>query len=187
MNSVSTLNLRCEAAPGPVDIRILDTVSRYNLRVNPKNLKTMSQHLGIELPKKIGKRVDNGKLRAICLGPDEWLIMDIDPGLAENIGKLSEVYSKLPHSITNISDREVTIDISGKQAAELLSVGCPIDLENMNIGDSRRTVFDGVQTVLHKDDQNSFQIDIWRSFVAHVWHLLNTANLELGAELSNTR
>jgi sarcosine oxidase, subunit gamma len=80
-----------------------------------------------------------------------------------------------------ISDREITITITGPRALELLSVACPLDLSRMATGTAKRTLFDSAQVVLIRDGAEAFRIEVWRSFFPHVRELLDIATRELAS------
>ncbi len=82
-----------------------------------------------------------------------------------------------------ISDREITIGITGPAAADLLSVGCPLDLSRMAVGSAKRTVFDYAQVMLIRDGDDAFRLEVWRSFFPHVHGLLEIATREFAAGL----
>ena len=87
-----------------------------------------------------------------------------------------------PHSLVDISAREVTLTIEGPKAAELLTLGCPRDIATIAPGEGRRTLFDGATVVLWRDAADRFRMDIWNSFAPHVAQLLQTGCKELAAE-----
>ena len=172
-----------QATPGPMSLGFLPAVARFSLRIAPADLATASNAFGFELPSRIGEASGKGSRRALCLGPDEWLLWagEAEQGAIEEAFAAS--YGAAPHSLVSIGDREVGLFVEGPEAATLLSVGCPIDLDRLAVGSGKRTVFDGVQVVLFRESAERFTLEVWRSFVPHVWELLNTANRELIAGL----
>lgn len=182
MESRTVLNLDRGATQGAVEMELLDSAARFNLRVSVKHIEGIAQCIGSKIPLTIGQCETSENGQVICLGPDEWLLLTSEENGRNWAKSCSSLSAKVPHSITDISDREVTIGLKGTAVIELLSVGCPIDLEKMKDNVSRRSVFDGVQIVLHRCAFDHFRVDVWRSFLPHVWSLLNLANLELAAE-----
>ena len=152
-----------------VAVKILPPVARFNLRIAPADLAVASKVIGLTLPTKIGQGAQNADRGAYCLGPDEWL--------------LHKARAKTPHSLVVISDREMTIGITGPAVAELLSVACPLDLSRIPVGGAKRTVFDYAQVTLIRDGENAFRLEVWRSYVPHVQGLLDVATRELAAGL----
>ncbi|MCP4383632.1 MAG: sarcosine oxidase subunit gamma [Hyphomicrobiales bacterium] len=166
---------------GPVRLALLPEASRFSLRTNPKDLGAVSKALGVTLPPAIGERSASGTRSALCLGPDEWEIIADEAERGDIETALAAIYAKAPHSLTDTSDREITVKIEGDKARELLSVACPIDLDRLEVGCGKRTLFDSAQVVLYCDAADSFRMQVWRSFLPHVWELLNIANSEFAA------
>ncbi|OYR26768.1 sarcosine oxidase subunit gamma family protein, partial [Brucella grignonensis] len=138
--------------------------------------------LGLTLPDRIGKRAATGSAEAIRLGPDEWTLYVPADQVATLTAACAAIYADHPHSLVDISGREVTLSIEGPKAAELLTLGCPRDIATIAIGGGRRTIFDGAMVVLLRDAEVRFRMDVWNSFADHIAHLLETGCKELAAE-----
>ncbi|TQS70820.1 sarcosine oxidase subunit gamma [Rhodobacteraceae bacterium] len=156
-------------------------VSRLVLRTRGA-LGPLNDALGVSLPQKIGNRDRTEGLEALCLGPDEWVLVGTPDGAAGILSRCGDVYESHPHSIVDISGRELTLEISGPKASTLLTMGCARDIDQIAPGTGRRTLFDGVTVVLWRDAPDRFRMDIWHSFVPHLMHLLDTGCKELAAE-----
>ncbi len=152
-------------------------VARFSLRMREGDRTALGQTLGLDLPGTIGRRTTAGDREALCLGPDEWLLLAPEDERTAITDAAGRVYADHPHSLTEISDRELTILVEGAQAEELLSFACPRDLGRLEPSHGVRTVFDGVSVVLWRDAADRFRLDVWRSFASHVRELL-----EIGAE-----
>lgn len=163
-------------------VTLLEPVARFSLRTGVSGQAKLSAALGVTLPTKIGQRGLAGQTEVLCLGPDEWMLHTSE-NLSGTILQASEgVYADVPHSLTEISDREVTVRIEGPKASELLTLGCPRDLDKLPVGEARRTVFDGATIILWRDAAQTYRIDVWRSFAPHLISLLQTGCGELAAE-----
>jgi len=163
--------------------RVRQSAPRARLSLRARgDLAWLNGALGQELPTKIGRRSAKGETETLCLGPDEWLILAPEAKAPELIAACAEVYEKIPHSLVDISAREVTYDIDGPRAPELLTIGMPRDPESIAIGEGRRTLFDGATVVLWRDGETEFRLDVWRSFAPHLQHLLEMGCRELAAE-----
>jgi sarcosine oxidase subunit gamma len=154
----------------------------FSLRIDPTELAAASKALGLKLPAKIGELAASGEQIALCLGPDEWYL--ILPLAARDAVEraFADLYAQVPHSLVDISHREVAIEIEGADAALVLQSAIPFDVEAMPAGSGCRTVFDKAQIVLVRKADNRFRIEVWRSFAGHVWGLLRAAarEIELG-------
>jgi sarcosine oxidase subunit gamma len=171
------------AVPDPVMIDRLPLAARFSLRLTMADRGAASAALGLDLPDRIGQIATKGSRRAICLGPDEWQL----DAAASEVGlirsALAAIYPTHPHSLVEITDREVTFRLSGPQAAELVSVASPRDPVLMPPGTGARTIFDVAQAVLIREADDVFTLTIWNSFAPHVAALLAIANTELAAGL----
>jgi sarcosine oxidase, subunit gamma len=160
-------------------IRALPDSARFNLRIDPAELERASQAFGFPLPAKIGGAVvSNGKI-AICLGPDEWhLIAPSD--IKENVeNAFAAFYGAVPHSLVDISHREIGIEIDGADAALALSSTIAFDIEKMPVNTGCRTILDKAQIILLREAERRFRIEVWTSFATHVWGLLTSASREI--------
>lgn len=172
-----------EVGTGPVSLSFPSTVARFSLRLRIADLAAASEAFGLVLPERIGATTRTDARRALCLGPDEWMLDAPAEGEADIVRAFAVALAEVPHSLVVIGDREIAVSLEGPQAVTLLSVGCPIDVAALPVGSGRRTVFDGVQVVLRREAPERFTLEIWRSFMPHVWALLNTGNRELALGL----
>ncbi|ETA49637.1 sarcosine oxidase subunit gamma family protein [Ponticoccus alexandrii] len=156
-------------------------IGRLSLRARGE-LAPFGQALGIALPLSIGQRASEGETEIIRLGPDEWSIITPVTQRATIEAAFAAIYAEHPHSLVDVSGREVTFAIEGPRAAEILTLGCPRDIATILPGQGRRTVFDGVTVVLWRDTPDSFRMDVWQSFAPHVLALLHTGCRELAAQ-----
>ncbi|SOC28553.1 sarcosine oxidase subunit gamma [Thalassospira xiamenensis] len=170
------------AESSAVRVALLPPVARFSLRAATPEQKALSKALGAPLPAKIGQCGRKGDIEIICLGPDEWTIIAPEDQAGTINDACAAIYAKTPHSLTEISDREVTVRITGPKASDLITIGCPRDLDQLPTGEARRTVFDGVTTVLWRDGEQNYRLDLWRSFAPHVIALLETGCAELAGE-----
>ena len=134
---------------------------------------------GVGLPAAINAMHQSSGYYAICLGPDEWLLLAPLAEAARIERGFAALYDQCPHSLVDIGHREVGIEIRGEAAALALSSACPRDLDVMPAGSATRTIFDKVQVVLIKHTANFYRIEVWRSFAAHVQGLLAAASQEI--------
>lgn len=158
---------------------------RLSLRARG-DLGPLGAALGVALPTRIGETAGTD-IRLACLGPDDWIITAPAGEVARLQSACAAIYADHPHSLVDISGREVSFAVAGPRAAELLTLGCPRDIDSIAIGEARRTVMDGVTVVLWRDGENSFRIDVWNSFAPWLLHLLETGCRELAAEALATR
>lgn len=166
-------------------VHVMPLIGRISLRIR-QEIDKFDDALGIELPRQIGARSSKDGIEALCLGPDEWtLLMPIEK-LSTVQNTLAGLYASLPHSMTEVTGREITFAIEGEQAETLLSIGCPRDIRTIKIGQARRTLFDGATVVIWCDAHNKYRMDVWNSFAPFVAQTLETGVGELAAELTQS-
>lgn len=166
-----------------VKIEELAPVARFSLRVREANAPAVSQALGLDLPGRVGQTAEAQGGTVLCLGPDEWLICAPEEARDAIVAAAAEAYGTAPHSLAEVSDREISYAVTGPAAQELLSIACPRDLDLLAPGQAIRTVFDTAQVVLWRDRPEAFRLDVWRSFAPHVRALLETGQAEIVAGL----
>ncbi len=71
------------------------------------------------------------------------------------------------HSATDVSHRNTAIIVSGPGAEATLAGGCPQDLslQAFPVGARSRTLFGKVEVVLLRLDDDTFRVEVWRSFL----------------------
>ncbi|WP_199084894.1 sarcosine oxidase subunit gamma family protein [Bosea sp. ASV33] len=139
--------------------------------------------LGLAFPTKIGARTVAGARSVLCLGPDEWLVQAPEREGEAMTEALAAIGTTLPLSAVDISDREITLALSGPAVLDLLAIGCPRDLAQLPVGSGCRTLFDTVQVVLTREAPDRFHLTVWRSFAPHLQALLDIALRELATGL----
>lgn len=162
-------------------VSIADPCGRLSLRTRA-DLSAFTSVLGCALPERVGERAASGATEVICLGPDEWMIHAPQAQIAGIEAACAAFYDSIPHSLVDVSGRETTFEVNGPRAAELLTLGCPRDLDRLKPGEGRRTVFDGTTVILWRDADTSFRLDVWHSFAPYLFHMLDTGCRELAAE-----
>jgi sarcosine oxidase subunit gamma len=179
---ISSLNPGVVIETKAVRLSVPPAGGRLSLRARGDAVAPLSAALGLVLPDRIGRRTAADKVEAIRLGPDEWTIHAPAGDVARISAACVALAAAHPHSLVDISGREVTLLVEGPKAAELLTLGCPRDIETIPPGEGRRTLFDGATVVLWRDAADRFRIDVWNSFASHVAQLLETGCRELAAE-----
>jgi len=162
--------------------------ARSSLRAGEAALTRAAEALGFDLPQTACRSASRGDRHALWLGPDEWLLLCAqDDGLWE---ALAAALSGEPHSLVDVSSRQTALIVSGPQAVDLISAGCPLDLGLIAfpIGMCTRTLFGKAEIVLWRTGEAQFHIEVWRSFARYVWEGLRaTHSAPAGADPSRER
>lgn len=168
-----------------IRITPLPAAYRLSLRAPEASLLACSKALGVDLPKmpKGSSIANGGKLLsgaskrpgriAFWLGPDEWLVIDHgDHNPFDDCAKI-----KALHSATDISHRNLAIDVEGVHAMAVLAAGCPQDLSNgvFPVGACSRTILGKAEVVIWRVEEQLYRVECWRSFGEYVFDFLTDA------------
>jgi sarcosine oxidase subunit gamma len=154
-------------------VRALPPASRYILRGGPQVMTAAGSALGLTISQVACRAATNGiQAAALWLGPDEQLL--IAPESADLAATLQPALRDLPHSIVEVSHRQIALEVSGPHATNVLNAGCPLDLDlsAFPVGMCTRTVLTKAEIVLWRTDETVFHIEVWRSFASYVTELL---------------
>ncbi len=163
------------AADGSLNVLVADDRARFVLRVKPDRVDVASGALACSLPTDIGATASAGSRRAYCLGPDEWYLLAATPEAGVIWQSFAAIYPTCVHSMTDVSDRDVGIQLRGAGARRALNSACPRDLDGLDTDRAARTVFDGLPIVVMKSGTESYRLEVWRSHAAYIWQVLTDA------------
>lgn len=146
--------------------------TRIVLRARQKGIAVASKVLGYKALNTKVKTTQLGKTNlAMCISPDEWLIID------EEASVLPAKFAKLGNadlSAVEVSHRNTAIIVSGPKAVDVLNSGCPQDLSlaAFPIEAASRTVLGKAEIVLYRMGETDFRVEVWRSFSDYAWKYL---------------
>jgi sarcosine oxidase subunit gamma len=114
---------------------------------------------------------------ALWLGPDEWLLLAPAGEGNAVFAALENAMAGLPHSLVDVTHRQVALSVSGPGARELLASGCPLDLapECYPVGMCTRTLFAKAEVVLWRRSTEEYHLESGRSFSGYVLGWLREA------------
>ncbi len=136
-----------------VRVRALGPSSRWIVRGAPP----------LAVPREACRALVEGDRAVLWLGPDEWLV------LAPDGTRLDAIEGG---SVVEVSHRQVGLSVDGPSGAALLLAGCPLDLEAQPAGFCTRTVLGKAEAVLWREAEDRWRVEVWRSFAAYAWALL---------------
>ncbi|WP_419758272.1 sarcosine oxidase subunit gamma [Acidisoma sp.] len=165
-----------------VSLETLPPFGRFIFRGPEGAVQAMSEAFGISLPREACRSTMAADRAALWLGPDEWLLLAPAAGLESIDAEAEDRISQLPHSMVDVSDRQVGLRLSGRRAATVLSGGVPLDLDPsaFPVGMCTRTVLAKAEIVLWRAAPESFHIEVWRSFAPYVHGFLREHMREFG-------
>ncbi|WP_306027541.1 sarcosine oxidase subunit gamma [Stappia sp. MMSF_3263] len=124
-----------------------------------------------------------GARAALWQGPDEWLLLArpeadgeqaVDMLARQLAGEVAAALGDTPHSLVDVSERNVALLVEGAGAADLLNAHVFLDLspEAFPVGTATRTLFTKAEITLWRLGDEAFAIEVWRSFAPYVEGLL---------------
>lgn len=173
---------RVVAGAEPVALSALPFTGKLLLRGDAKVRGRAPSVLGYELPGTM-RSAGGDAIRALWLGPDEWLLLTAPDAVDSTAAALREGLAGLRHAVVVVSDRFTGIGIAGDRAADVLNAGCPLDLHPRAFpaGTATRTLLAKAPIVLHRQErQDAFELLVNGSFAPYAWLFLENAAREFG-------
>ena len=158
-------------------VRPLPPAARWILRGGPKVRLAAEAALKVAVPAAACRAAAAGDSAALWLGPDEWLLISGESAADETTLELRAALAGFPHSLVDVSHRQIALEVSGPDAPLLLAAGCALDLERgaFPVGMCTRTMLAKAEIVLWRTGADVFRIEVWRSFAPYVSDFLSEA------------
>ena len=158
-------------------VRLLAPASRFVLRGNLAVMAAAGAAVGLSLSSVACRSDVRGERAALWQGPDEQLLLTSvadGPTLGH---QLQEALNGLPHSLVDVSHRQIALEVSGPRVTDLLNAGCPLDLHlnSFPVGMCTRTVLGKCDVVLWRRSADMFHVEVWRSFADYAARFLAEA------------
>ena len=130
--------------------------------------------LGMALPEQPCRANAQDGRAALWLGPDEHLLLAPTAEMRVLAGGLESALAGIAHSLVDVSERQLALQLSGPHAVAILNSGCPLDLDPAEFppGMCTRTLFGKADIVLWRTDTAEFRLEVWRSFADYVSALM---------------
>jgi sarcosine oxidase subunit gamma len=162
-------------------LSVLQPMSRLLYRGRISTIGRVAAVFGAEPAMEPCRAAVSGPRAALWLGPDEWLLLANEGEAAGIAAALAEALVPLPHSLVDVSHRQVGLKVSGDHAALLLNAGCPLDLDRQAfpVGMCTRTLLQKTEIVLWRVAEDTFHVDVARSFAPYAWRFLGRAERDL--------
>jgi len=161
----------------------LPAASRYLLKGDPQALAAAAMALGLA-PSPAACRAElTGDRASLWLGPDERLLLGPESDSEAMLDALRRALASVPHSLVDVSHRQIALEVTGPHAAAALNVGCPLDLHPgaFPVGMCTRTVLNKAEIILWRTAPQAFRLEAARSYAGYVSRLLLEAAEELAA------
>ncbi len=159
-----------------------------NLRLGTDTDKALVKSaIGVALPEinQVSTDTDSG-LSVLGFSPTEWII--ITPNSKEDsvIGKLKKALDGTHHLVTDITGGTTKLNITGKNAQDVLEKGTYVDLHDsvFKKGQLYATQIAHAPAVIVKNGSNDFSLIVRRSFSNHIANWAIDAAAEFGFTFS---
>lgn len=153
---------------------------RLAVRGRPGTAEAAAAALGMPLPTAVCGTVTAGDIAALWLSPDEWLVIAPAARADTLAPALEAALAAVPHAVVDVSHRNTALVVAGPRAAFVLNHGCPRDLSlaAFPVGTASRTLLGKAEIVLWRTAEETFHIEVWRSFAPYVADFLDEARRE---------
>jgi sarcosine oxidase subunit gamma len=162
-------------------VRLLPHATRFIIRGGNSALAAASMAFGVPFANEACRSASNAARAALWLGPDEYLLLALENESDAVTGALAQAMHGLPHSLVDVSHRQVALEVSGPHAEWLLEAQCPLpmNLRDFPVGMCTRTVFAKAEIVVWRTAPQAFHVEVWRSFSRYVAELLAAIETEM--------
>ncbi len=162
-----------------VPVHALAPVRRFVLRGGAEALAAAASSMGLSDPAS-GRAATGADWALLWLGPDERLLLAAEETDQQLFVRVGDALRGRPHSLVEVSHRQIGLQLSGPHAATILSAGCPLDLDAsaFPVGMCTRTVLAKAEIVLWRIADGILHIEVARSFAHYVSSVLAEAARE---------
>ncbi|MDH4261312.1 MAG: sarcosine oxidase subunit gamma [Gammaproteobacteria bacterium] len=151
-------------------LQTLAPAMRLVLQGGPKARAAAGEAFGVALPE-IPCRANSLEYRAaLWLGPDEQLLLAPAEDAPILVAGLEAALTDIAHSLVDVSQRQITLQVSGPHASAILNAGCPLDLDPAEFppGMCTRTLLGKADIILWRTGAAEYRLEVWRSFSDYV-------------------
>jgi sarcosine oxidase subunit gamma len=150
--------------------------ARWILRGGPEVSPLAGAAFGATPPLAPLRAAGQGARAALWLGPDEWLLIaeDDEPSLG---GAVEAALAGVAHALTDVSQRQCAVELSGPGAARLLNAGVALDLDldAFPVDMVVRTLLLKAEITLWRREAERFRLEVARSFAPYVAAVLDAS------------
>lgn len=175
------VELATRRAPAPraaAWLKVLPPATRFSFNGDAAARAAVAPIWGAEFSEEACRANVDSTRATLWLGPDEYLLLDTTANSPEApaalFDYLENALSSIPHALVDISHRQFALEVTGPQAATILSGACPLDLDlsEFPIGMCTRTILAKADIVLWRKSDDVFHLEVWRSFAGYVTGIL---------------
>jgi len=158
-------------------LQTLAPATRFILQGGPAARAAAGAAFGVLLPERPCRANSADNRAALWLGPDEHLLLAAAADMPILAASLDAALSGIAHSLVDVSQRQVALELRGPHACAILNNGCPLDLDSAEFpqGMCTRTLFGKADIVLWRTGAAEFRLEVWRSYSDYVLGCLQEA------------
>lgn len=158
-------------------LRILEPATRFILQGGPAARAAAGEAIGVHLPESPCRANSVGSRAALWLGPDERLLLGPAADTGNLAAELAAALTRIAHSLVDVSQRQIALQVSGPAASAILNSGCPLDLDPAAFppGMCTRTILGKADIVLWRKGAAEYHLEVWRSFSDYILGWLREA------------
>jgi sarcosine oxidase subunit gamma len=158
-------------------LQLRGPASRFIVQGDASVRAAMGRAFGVALPEDACRAHVQGDRAALWLGPDEQLLLAAAGEAEQLAGQLRAALAGIPHSLVEVSQRQVALSVSGPRAADVIASGCPLDLDAaaFPVGMCTRTLLAKAEVVLWRRSAEEYHLEVQRSFSGYVLEWLREA------------
>jgi sarcosine oxidase subunit gamma len=135
---------------------------------------------GLSLPLEVGKaQCESGGLRALCVGPGDWLVVTDRWKGADLHAKIAADLSPHGLAVVDLSHGLSLLEVWGSACREVLSTGCGLDFHSSAFlpGMCARTRFAQITVIIEcLNDPLRFELSVERSYIHYLRNCLIDAD-----------
>ena len=166
----------------PGGLEEVQLAGQINLRGNPDDpefLGAVEGVLGFALPLVPNTTATNEQLKALWLGPDEWLIVS-EVSAEDLLQKLNDLAESYHISVVDVGANRVIVELSGPHSIDVLMKSCELDFHPsvFKRGQVVQTLLAKSQAIIEQVEERRFRIYIRNSFSHYVVEWLIDAFVE---------
>ena len=146
-----------------VELKELSPARQIGLRLRPPFPAYLA---GLPLPLSANRVAAMGPLRALWLGPDEWLVV-AEGDAPDLLPRLERAVTGRRAVVNDLSSSRAIIEIGGSGARDLLAAGCGLDLHPRAFGPGQcaQTLVAHVPVILDQlDEAPHYRLLVRRSY-----------------------
>jgi len=162
-------------------IRPLPRAAHFIFRGAEPAARQAGEVFGVRFPLAACRAERHADRAVLWLGPDEWLLIAPAYQEASIEAQFASSLADVPHALVGVGHRNVAMSLEGFRATDVLSAGCPLDLDEtaFPVGMCTRTILAKAEIILWRTGLQDFTIGVWRSFAPYVRDFLIEARTRL--------